>query len=127
MEGYNQHNPLCREKDSGKPEGSGPSDRHMNRTVPRATTEEIQLYRSTLYSLLRSTAEIKIRTLEGTHTSMNSLMHPGARDSTPDTSAFIYSAMRLPACILETRLVVLGQNASVFRQGGFPNVEEWQP
>lgn len=99
----------------------------MNRTVPRATTEEIQLYRSTLYSLLRSTAEIKIRTLEGTHTGMNSLMHPGARDSMPDTSAFIYSAMRLPACILDTRLIILGQNASVFRQGGYPNVEEWQP
>jgi hypothetical protein len=99
----------------------------MNRTVPRATTEEIQLYRSTLYSLLRSTAEIKIRTLEGTHTGMNSLMHPGARDSVPDTSAFIYSAMRLPDCILDTRLVVLGQNASVFGQNGYPNVEEWHP
>ncbi len=98
----------------------------MNRTVPRATTEEIELYRSTLYSLLRSTTEIRIRTLEGTHAGMNSLMHPGARDSVPDTSAFIYSAMRLPACILNTRLVILGQNASVFRQGGYPNVEEWQ-
>src|SRR5512138_3006018 len=99
----------------------------MNRTVPRATTEDIELYRSTLYSLLRSTAEIKIRTLEGTHTGMNSLMHPGARDSMPDASAFIYSAMRLPACIVDTRLVILGQNASVFRQNGFPSVEEWQP
>ncbi len=99
----------------------------MNRTVPQATTEEIQLYRSTLYSLLRSTAEIKIRTLEGTHTGMNSLMHPGAREAIPDTSAFIYSAMRLPGCILDTRLVILGQNASVFQQGGYPNVEEWQP
>jgi len=98
----------------------------MNRTVPRAMTEEIQLYRSTLYSLLRSTAEIKIRTLEGTHTGMNSLMHPGARESIPDTSAFIYSAMRLPNCIMDTRLVILGQNASVFRQNGYPNVEEWQ-
>jgi hypothetical protein len=99
----------------------------MNRTVPRATTEEIQLYRSTLYSLLRSTAEIKIRTLEGTHTGMNSLMHPGAHNSVPDTSAFIYSAMRLPNCILDTRLVILGQNASVFEQTGYPSVEDWQP
>ena len=99
----------------------------MNRTVPRATSDEIQLYRSTLYSLLRSTAEVKIKTLEGVHAGMNSLMHPGAHETTPDTSAFIYSAMRLPDCILDTRLVILGQNATVFQQGGYPNIEEWHP
>jgi hypothetical protein len=58
---------------------------------------------------------------------MKSLMHLGARDSKPDLSAFIYSAMRLPSCIVDTRLVILGQNASVFEQFGFPNVENWQP
>ena len=99
----------------------------MNRTVPRATSDEIQLYRSTLYSLLRSTAEVKIRTLEETHAGMNSLMHPGARGSQPDISAFIYSAMRLPDCIPAVRVVILGQNAAVFRRSGFPNVAAWQP
>lgn len=99
----------------------------MNRTVPRATSDEIQLYRSTLYSLLRSTAEIKIRTLEGVHTGMNSLMHPLARETTPDISAFIYSVMRLPDCITGVRLLLLGQNADVFRRNGYPDVEHWQP
>lgn len=99
----------------------------MNRTVPRATSDEIQLYRSTLYSLLRSTAEVKIRTLEETHAGMNSLMHPGARGSQPDISAFIYSVMRLPDCIPALRVVILGQNAAVFRRSGFPNVAAWQP
>jgi hypothetical protein len=98
----------------------------MNRTVPRATSEEIQLYRSTLYSLLRSSAEIKIRTLEEVHAGMNSLMHPGARETKPDISAFIYSAMRLPDCLPHVRMVILGQNADVFRRNGFVNVENWQ-
>jgi hypothetical protein len=98
----------------------------MNRTVPRATSEEIQLYRSTLYSLLRSSAEIKIRTLEEVHAGMNSLMHPGARETKPDISAFIYSTMRLPDCLPHVRMVILGQNADVFRRNGFVNVENWQ-
>jgi hypothetical protein len=98
----------------------------MNRTVPRATSEEIQLYRSTLYSLLRSSAEIKIRTLEEVHAGMNSLMHPGARETTPDISAFIYSTMRLPDCLPQVKMVILGQNADVFRRNGFINVEDWQ-
>ncbi len=98
----------------------------MNRTVPRATSDEIQLYRSTLYSLLRSTAEVKIRTLVGVHEGMNSLMHPLAREATPDISAFIYSAMRLPDCIPHIRLVLLGQNSAVLSRNGFPSVESWQ-
>ncbi|MBE0698309.1 MAG: hypothetical protein IH586_15430, partial [Anaerolineaceae bacterium] len=99
----------------------------MNRTVPRATSDEIRLYRSTLYSLLRSTAEVKIRTLEETHAGMNSLMHPGARDFAPDISAFIYSVMRLPDCISNVHVVVLGQNSGVFQRYGFPNIKDWQP
>jgi len=98
----------------------------MNRTVPRATSEEIQLYRSTLYSLLRSSSEIKIRTLEEVHAGMNSLMHRGARETVPDLSAFIYSAMRLPDCLPQARVVILGQNADVFRRAGFADIENWQ-
>ncbi len=99
----------------------------MNRTVPRATSDEIQLYRSTLYSLLRSTAEVKIHTLEGVHAGMNSLMHPLARTTTPDISALIYSCMRLPDCLPAVRLVLLGQNSDVLRRNGYPDVNNWQP
>lgn len=99
----------------------------MNRTVPRATSDEIQLYRSTLYSLLRSSADVKVRTLEETHAGMNSLMHPDARSLTPDINAFIYSAMRLPGCIQDVRLVILGQNSAVFRRSGYTTIESWLP
>ena len=98
----------------------------MERTVPTAESEEIELYQRTYYSLLRSTAEVKIRTLEEVHAGMNSLLHPDARQSKADMSAFIYSILRLPVCMPFVRLVVLGQSADVFKRAGFPDVCEWQ-
>ena len=98
----------------------------MDRTVPSATSEEIKLYRSTIYSLLRSSAEVQIRTLEEIHAGMNSLLHPGARGPRPDIPAFIYSALRLPDCMPEVRSVILGQNSEVFRRHGFSDIETWQ-
>ena len=99
----------------------------MERTVPKTATEEIDLYLRTIYSLLRSTTEIQIRTLEEVHAGMNSLLHPMARYDELDTSAFIYSLLRLPACMPDVRVVILGQSSAVFEQHGFSNVESWQP
>ena len=61
----------------------------MERTVPVRSSEEIDLYLRTIYSLLRSTTEIQIRSLEEVHSSINSSLHPYARDPFPDTSALI--------------------------------------
>ncbi len=99
----------------------------MERTVPSATSEEIKLYRSTIYSLLRSTTEVQIRTMEEIHAGMKSLMHPNVRSSNPDVSAFIYSTLRLPDRMSEVRSVVLGQSSEVFHRHGYPNIESWQP
>lgn len=98
----------------------------MERTVPSTESEEVELYQRTYYSLLRSTAEVKIRSLEEVHAGMNSLLHPGARDTAPDMAAFIYSILRLPSCMRDTRLVVLGQNAEVFERAGFEDLRSWQ-
>lgn len=98
----------------------------MERTVPSTVSEEIDLYLRTIYSLLRSTAEVQIRTLEEIHAGTNSSLHLYARDSAPDTSAFIYSLLRLPDCIPQVKTVVLGQSSSVFAHQGYVNVEEWQ-
>ncbi len=98
----------------------------MERTVPRSASDEIDLYLRTIYSLLRSTAEVQIRSLEEVHASMNSSLHPGARSETPDLSAFIYSSLRLPACITSVQTIVLGQSSPVFTHGGYPEVESWQ-
>ena len=98
----------------------------MERTVPSATSEEIRLYRATLYSLLRSSAEVKIRTLEEVHAGMNSLLHPYARQPEPDISAFIYSLLRLPDCLPQVRSVILGQSEEVFTRFGYAGIETWQ-
>ena len=83
----------------------------MERTVPKSATDEIDLYLRTIYSLLRSTTEVQIRTLEEVHAGMNSLLHPDARKATPDTSALIYSSLRLPACITEVEKRAVRESA----------------
>ena len=99
----------------------------MDRTVPRTGSEEIELYMRTYYSLLRSTMDVRARSLEEAHTNMGSSLHPDARSEVLDTSALIYSSLRLPPCIVDVERVVLGQSQAVFVQKGFGNVEKWQP
>ncbi len=98
----------------------------MDRRVPSPTSDSIDLYIRTYYSLLRSSGEVQVRSLEETHRSMGASLHAGADSAEPDIGAFIYAAQRLPACIAQTRLVLLGQSREVFVRRGFPNVEQWQ-
>lgn len=98
----------------------------MERTVPKSASDEIDLYIRTIYSLLRSTTEVQIRSLEEVHAGMNSSLHPDARKETPDTSAFIYSVLRLPPCISDVDTIVLGQSSLVFSRNGYLDVESWQ-
>jgi hypothetical protein len=98
----------------------------MERTIPSTESEEVELYQRTYYSLLRSTANVNIRSLEEVHTGMNSLLHPGAREPKPDMSAFLYSIIRLPSIMPHIKLVVLGQNEEVFSKTDFGDVTEWQ-
>ena len=97
----------------------------MDRATPTPGNEEIELYIRTYYSLLRSSGEVEVRSLEETHSAMNASLHQGAASSEPDLAAFVYCAMRLPICVSRVRLVLLGQSAEVFSRGGYPNVEAW--
>ena len=98
----------------------------MDRGVPSSANEDIELYMRTYYSLLRSSGEIQIKSLIETHAQMDSSLHLHARDEFPDMSAFVYATLRLPECIKQTRLVLLGQSDEVFDKAGFPDVENWQ-
>jgi len=98
----------------------------MRRRIPKDGADKITLYMRTYYSLLRTTDEVQIRTLEETHSGMRSTLHLEAGASEPDMSAFIYTSLRLPRCITDVRLVVLGQSEEVFRRLGYPDVESWQ-
>jgi hypothetical protein len=99
----------------------------MERTVPSTASDEVELYQRTYYSLLRSTADVQIRSLEEVHAATNSLLHPAARKHTPDMSALIYSLLRLPGCIHDVERVVLGQSLAVFESRGLANIESWEP
>jgi hypothetical protein len=98
----------------------------MERTVPTRASDEIDLYLRTIYSLLRSTTRVRIRTLEEVHAGMNSSLHPLAKSAEPDISSMVYAVLRLPACIIDVKAVLLGQSATVFEQSGLNNVESWQ-
>ncbi len=98
----------------------------MIRTVPATTSEGIELYIRTYYSLLRSSGDIRIRSLEETHEGMRSSLHLWAESPNFDASAFLYAALRLPGCIDRARRVVLGQSEEVFMRGGLHDVTRWQ-
>src|SRR5258708_5727732 len=97
----------------------------MDRNVPRTGSEEIELYVRTYYSLLRSSEDVQIKTLVEAHAQMESLLHPHARDDTPDMSAFLYSLLRLPEQIGAVRLVILGQSRDVFERHGVMLDDGW--
>lgn len=99
----------------------------MDRRTPSTESEEIELYLRTYYSLLRSSGEVEVRSLEETHAATESSLHPFAESPEIDMGAFVYACMRLPACISQVRLVVLGQSEEVFeRRGGYSGVENWE-
>ncbi len=99
----------------------------MDRTPPATGNEEIELYMRTYYSLLRSSAPIRLRSLEETHVAMNSSLHYLAGSPEIDMAALSYAALRLPACFPDVSLVVMGQMEEVFRRRGYPGVETWTP
>ena len=97
----------------------------MDRRRPDTTSNEIELYIRTYYSMLRSTGEVRVRSFEEPHSFSKSSMHLGARRLEPDVSAFGYAAMRLPDCMPEVRRIVLGQSEEQFVTFGY-RVGEWQ-
>ncbi len=98
----------------------------MDRAIPSAANEDIELYQRTYYSLLRSSGEIQIKSLIETHAQMDSSLHLHAREEQPDIAAFVYCTLRLPSCIGRVRRVLLGQSDEVFVKAGFADAPNWQ-
>lgn len=99
----------------------------MERTVPSRASDEIALYIRTYYSLLRSTREVRISSLVEAHRQINSALHVAADEAQVDMAAFIYVILRMPDCLNQVRLVVMGQSSQLFSQHGYPDLESWQP
>lgn len=98
----------------------------MDRAIPVTANEDIELYMRTYYSLLRSSGVIQIKSLIETHTQMDSSLHIHAGEEFPDMAALTYSSLRLPECIKQVRLILLGQSDDVFDKAGFTEIETWQ-
>jgi hypothetical protein len=97
----------------------------VDRQPPRATSDEIDLYTRTYYSLLRSSGDVRVRAFEESHLFARSSLHLGAESPEPDVAAFAYSAGRLPDCMPRVRRIVLGQSLAQFDAAGYP-IESWE-
>jgi hypothetical protein len=96
----------------------------VDRQPPRATSDEIDLYIRTYYSLLRSSGDVRVRAFEEAHLFSRSSLHLGAEAPEPDLAAFAYSAGRLPDCMPRVRRIVLGQSVNQFVAAGLP-IDSW--
>jgi hypothetical protein len=96
----------------------------MDRQPPSTTSDEIDLYIRTYYSLLRSSGDVWVRAFEEAHGYSDSSLHAGARNPEPDVAAFAYSAGRLPECFPWIDRVILGQSFEQFEASGLP-VRAW--
>lgn len=97
----------------------------MDRTVPQTGGEEIALYIRTYYSLLRSSHAVHLDALVEAHLTMEASLHAHGRGPTPDAAALFYAVMRLPPCMADVDLVVMGQTNRVFHEHGYRQVETW--
>jgi len=98
----------------------------VDRQPPRTTSNEIDLYIRTYYSLLRSSGDVRVRAFEEAHAYSDSSLHSGARDPRPDVAGFAYAAARLPSCMLQVQRLVIGQSNEQFEPQGL-QVRDWQP
>ncbi|MBN1177857.1 MAG: hypothetical protein JXD18_01505 [Anaerolineae bacterium] len=98
----------------------------MERTVPSTASDEIELYQRTYYSLLRTTDEVQIRSLVESHARMRSALHSKADAAEIDMPALVYASTRLPSCMPDVRLVVMGPSEQVLQSNGYPRVSRWR-
>lgn len=86
---------------------------------------EVDLYVRTYTTLLQSSGEIGVSSLEPAHITAASSLHAGATEAAPDMSAFMYSTQRLPSCIVDVNRILLGQSARAFARAGYGSISEW--
>ena len=95
--------------------------------MPGLSSDEVELYHRTYTTLLRSRGETLVRVLEPSHRSMNSSLHPLAASEELDLGAFLYATRRLPDEVADAKVIVMGQEAIVFKRAGIGPIEDWEP
>jgi hypothetical protein len=97
------------------------------RLQDRDVRAPLDLFHRTYHSLLRSTGEIQVQALVEQYAAFEPSLHHAVRAPTPDLAALTYTSLRLPSCIDDVRLVLLGQSHEVFARHGYGDVLSWQP
>ena len=101
---------------------SPPAPSHV---APSNLSDEVELYQRTYSTLLRSSGETRLRVLESSHIAMGSSLHPLAESDELDLGAFLYAVRRLPESMVRIKIVVMGQEAALFRRAGIGPLEQW--
>ena len=94
---------------------------------PTKGRREVELYLRTYMTLLESSGAVSVRSLEPAHLTSGSSLHAGAEEPGPDMNAFLYSANRLPSCIVHINHILLGQTRNAFTLHGHEDVQSWEP
>ncbi|MGC4192641.1 MAG: hypothetical protein QM589_15980 [Thermomicrobiales bacterium] len=94
---------------------------------PLTGKREVELYVRTYMTLLQSSGAIAVSSLEPAHLTSGSSLHAGAEETESDLNAFLYSAQRIPACIVFVKHIILGQTHRAFVLGGYDDVADWSP
>ncbi len=102
---------------------SAPAPSHL---APSNLSDEVELYQRTYSTLLRSSGETRLRVLESSHMAMGSSLHPLADSDEIDLGAFIYAVRRLPDSMTHITIIVMGQEAALFRRAGVGPLEQWE-
>src|SRR3954464_9362428 len=91
------------------------------------SSDEVELYHRTYTTLLRSSGETLVRVLGPSHRAMNPSLPPLAASEDLDLGAFLYATRRLPDEVADAKVIVMGQEAIVFKRNGIGPIEEWEP
>ena len=94
---------------------------------PTKGRREVELYVRTYMTLLESSGSVSVSALEPAHLTAGCSLHAGAEEDEPDLNAFLYSANRIPACIVHVTHIILGQTINAFAQNGYAEVQSWTP
>lgn len=97
------------------------------RLQDRDVQAPLEIFYRTYHSLLRSTGEIQMQALVEPYLAFDPILHHDAATPRPDLAALTYTSLRLPACIDQVRLVLLGQSHEVFARYHRGDVTRWQP
>jgi hypothetical protein len=89
--------------------------------------EAVDLFVRSYQTLLRSTGEVRVAGLLEPYLAMAPSLHARAREPYADPAAITYFGLRLPPCMPEVRLVLLGASLENMAARGLTDIETWTP